>query len=191
MSLIPAICSNTKCGAVFSSGLNTEGVQTTFVGCEVGYCPKCGSLGRIPDGEYSAISNTLYANLKNIEDISILIKLQEIIKTSVKNNDFSSTKSQLADYAPAWSNVWGLLPEKDITASISIYMFILALLQTAITLYSLSKPIEQKIFINQSYQFFYDSSPRIYPPDIQQSRQEKQLNKPTRPKNKSFKPPKK
>ena len=57
---LPAICDS--CGALFPSGFVLEGAASGMVsGVKAGPCPRCGGDGTIPDGLYSAASETALA----------------------------------------------------------------------------------------------------------------------------------
>jgi hypothetical protein len=58
MPLMPAFCDN--CGTIFNSGVyGDNALQTTFVNCTAGPCPRCGGIGHIPDGVYNLIGNAI------------------------------------------------------------------------------------------------------------------------------------
>jgi hypothetical protein len=58
MPQVPAICDN--CGAVFPSGMVVENARNIqMLGNTTWPCPSCGGMGRIPDGIYDAVGNTL------------------------------------------------------------------------------------------------------------------------------------
>ncbi len=61
--LIPVICSNPSCGKVFFSksifNISGGAVINSF-GMRCGPCPECGSTGLVPDGQYTATSQTLF-----------------------------------------------------------------------------------------------------------------------------------
>lgn len=56
MPVVPAICQS--CGMVFPSQFRTDNsTHITFVGCGSGPCPRCGQVGRVPDGMYNFIGD--------------------------------------------------------------------------------------------------------------------------------------
>lgn len=59
---IPAICENNACGAVFFlpvvGAIGSHGIAN-LQNMRTGPCPKCGSSGRIPDGQYTPTHGTL------------------------------------------------------------------------------------------------------------------------------------
>lgn len=76
---IPAFCDNPNCGGVFSSGIVvTNGSNITLVGNKSGPCPRCGSMGHIPDGVFNFLGDTieiLSAPKTTIEELSSLSKI--------------------------------------------------------------------------------------------------------------------
>lgn len=178
MPALPAICMNPNCGVVFKSGFAVSGSGgASFSGCISGPCPICGSYGKIPDGEYTSISHKLYANLKDLSDVDFLKGLKSIIEASFASGDTTSVKNELMKQAPNWKNVWSLLPEENVGAAVAVYSFLLSLIQTAIMLYTLNSDIEKNVFINQSYQYFYDNVPQIHQQEDQQQKRQPQLKK--------------
>ena len=58
MPAVPAVCG--YCGTIFTTGaILGPGVSGINFIDSVSPCPKCGKLGQIPDGTYSAIGNAL------------------------------------------------------------------------------------------------------------------------------------
>lgn len=59
MATVPGICEN--CGAVFGAEALTgaEGTEIQLGGAKIGPCPSCGSVGRVPEGTYDLIEDTL------------------------------------------------------------------------------------------------------------------------------------
>lgn len=78
MLIMPAICEN--CNAIFPSGFPVGGGMTAFIGCTSGPCPRCNSMGHVPDGEYSAIDNIikiLSAPERSLRELKVLAELLE------------------------------------------------------------------------------------------------------------------
>lgn len=80
MPLMPAFCDN--CGTVFSSGVfGDNALQTTFVNCTAGPCPKCGGTGHIPDGVYNLVGSAIeflsgpQRTIDELKKLYILLKL--------------------------------------------------------------------------------------------------------------------
>ena len=174
---MPAICNNPKCGAVFPSSIQLDNCRgISFNDCGAGSCPKCGSMGRISDGTYDAIADEISGILKNESDLAILEKMKVIVEKAINNKDFKEAKNELSTISPNWKNAFNILPEENIGNALAIYMFILAMIQTAITLYALNKPIDSDTFINNSYEFFYNESPQIQQETPQKEHKPRQIH---------------
>ncbi|WP_394554931.1 hypothetical protein C1N61_08905 [Priestia aryabhattai] len=57
MLMVSAICDN--CKSPFPSGISIEGSEITLLGNTAGPCPKCGGMGRITDGAFNFIDNSI------------------------------------------------------------------------------------------------------------------------------------
>ena len=172
MPALPAICDNPKCGTVFPSSIFVENCTAiTFTGSDGGRCPKCGSIGRIADGTYNVIAESISVLLQNESDLAVLEKMKAIVKSAIKEKNFKKAKKELSSIGPNWKNAFNILPVENIGNALALYMFVLAMIQTAIALYALSKPSETNILIDQSYEYFYNESPRIQ----QEERQEESM----------------
>jgi len=113
MPALPAICNNTECGAIFQSGIAIEGGGgATMVDCLSGPCPSCGSMGRIPNGEYSSISNRISAKLLNISDVQILKRIKKTVEEAIRYGSTDEITEKLEKHEPTWSEIWNLIPEK-------------------------------------------------------------------------------
>jgi hypothetical protein len=106
--LIPAICQNDKCKTVFFTPSMVGGNATvTMVDCSVGPCPKCGSTGNIPSGEYSPTGSnifdpkqwrTLASALTGIRDDILAGASVNEVRQSIANN--KTLTAHLAKFAP-------------------------------------------------------------------------------------------
>lgn len=155
MPRLPAICLNHNCGYVFPTSVEAEGSENLFTECTAGPCPKCGSIGRIPDGEYSAIANRLSAKLIHITDLQLLLSIQNAVQSAINENSKDIISSKLNKEIPDWKDIWNLIPENK-TDAIAVLQLILAFLATVISIYSLtSAQPSQTTIINQSFEIFY------------------------------------
>lgn len=60
MPHIPAVCDNAMCQTIFPSGIVVESAAIAHLsGNRSGPCPRCGSMGTIPDGKYSTVGKAL------------------------------------------------------------------------------------------------------------------------------------
>ncbi|MEB2268522.1 hypothetical protein LAV77_27510 [Priestia megaterium] len=62
MPMLSAICDN--CKSSFSSGISIEGSKITLSGNTAGPCPKCVGIGRITDGTFNFIDNSIAKKVK-------------------------------------------------------------------------------------------------------------------------------
>ena len=94
-----AVCENPSCGAIFEvrgfiSGGGNATVQMT--GNKVGPCPRCGSMGYVPDGvyEYKDYLLTLVKGPK--ESFEILLKVKALLEIHQKRSQ-PATKQDIID----------------------------------------------------------------------------------------------
>jgi len=89
MSQVPAFCNH--CDLIFPSGFNLVNVKgMTFTGIGV-QCPRCGNAGRILDGAYDAIGETIQGLLKlSLDELQSLLRTLEGIRRA---NDEEAERS--------------------------------------------------------------------------------------------------
>ena len=80
MPILPAICPN--CGAVFDTGVLLQSSGNSFTGC-VSPCPKCGTMGIIPNGEYSAAGHSLRVIAATAGDEVMLRRIQAVMQQAL------------------------------------------------------------------------------------------------------------
>jgi len=95
--LIPAICQNESCKTVwFTPNIIGGQANVTMVDCAVGPCPKCGSMGNIPSGEYTPTGSnifdpkqwrTLASALTGIRDEILSGASVNAVRESIANNN--------------------------------------------------------------------------------------------------------
>jgi hypothetical protein len=142
MPLMPAICDN--CGAVFSSGVfGGEGaLNTTFVGCTAGPCPKCGGTGHIPDGVYNFVGNAiefLSGPQRTIDELRILAELLRIAKREKFSPEILNEKIEKA--LPHFSLFKNFLPKTraEFYAFVSIILAVITILINSANYFSNKK----------------------------------------------------
>jgi RNase P subunit RPR2 len=130
MPLMPAFCDN--CGTVFSSGVyGDNALQTTFVNCTAGPCPKCGGIGHIPDGVYNLVGSAIEFLSGPQRTIDELKRLSELLNIA-KEKQFTPEKinEELEKELPQFlSLLKDILPK----TKTELYSFI-GLILTAITI---------------------------------------------------------
>jgi hypothetical protein len=169
MPPLPSICTNPKCGLIFPSPINMEGSDNTFINVPYGICPKCGSVGRIPNGNYSGVGDKLFATLFDISDIAILKDYVAFISDKVNSGIAPNTIRDSVNHKyPELKSLSDLIPKTRAEAYAFIGILI-ALITLALTCSDKLKSKEPTIeikqeIINQSFQNYYNScdSVRIY-----------------------------
>lgn len=159
MPRLPAICNNPNCGIVFPSRiLVSNNSSVSFIDCyiEGGRCPLCRSMGIVPNGEYSMLTEKLVARLFSVRDAQYLKRVQRSIEKVLSKNT-ANPRSRLKVKEPSWREIWNLLP-KNKNEAITLLQLILAFIGTAVAVNSCSsKPPEQNIFIENSYDRYYQT----------------------------------
>jgi hypothetical protein len=99
-----------------------------MINCTAGPCPYCGSMGKIPDGIYSALTNTAQLLASgNILPPNIR-QLISLLKSSVdKKDDSESISKQIKENLPELSSVTNFLPK----TRNELYAFITVLIALA------------------------------------------------------------
>ncbi len=87
MNNLIAFCENTSCGTVFEypNLIGGEGSATIHMtNTKVGPCPKCGSVGIVPDGVYKYANNVIDFLTGPSSSIEVLKKIESILKNAKK-----------------------------------------------------------------------------------------------------------
>jgi hypothetical protein len=126
MPMIPAFC--TRCDAIFASGIfAANGINFTFVGNTAGPCPKCGGMGRIPDGVYNFIDQTIHlvsGPATTIRDLQRLVQLLENARAQKDSGEEIARK--IEKEVPQLASVRDLLPKTrtELYAFITLFLVI-------------------------------------------------------------------
>ena len=114
MASIPAICMNTSCLTMFSSGFAAENARNiTFADCTSSPCPKCGGIGKIPDGTYSVIENVIFATINNTLDKALLNKIKTTIERELsRSKSPKNIKKKLTKAFPNQMMLWNNIPKE-------------------------------------------------------------------------------
>ena len=140
--------------------------DNTFINLLYGICPKCGTVGRIPDGKYSGIGDKLFATLFDITDIDILKDYKSFVSEQIKSGiDPEVIQKSANKKYPQLKSLSDLIPKTRAEA-----YTLIGLMLTLITLTinsceklktkELKNEIKQEI-INQSFQNFYISGDSV------------------------------
>ncbi len=129
MVRIPAVCN--KCSTVFASGFDIAGKNNTFSGCNSGPCPTCGGRGSIPDGVYSALSDTIFAYKAgriNQATLRGLVDLLELAKAT--GDEPQNVAERIKSDVPELASVADALPKtrSDLYAFLALFIAILSVL---------------------------------------------------------------
>jgi hypothetical protein len=157
MPRIPAICNT--CGTIFESFVDVKSINNTFTNCSSGPCPKCGGMGDIPNGVYSAVSETILEFTSG--DISKL-QLKKFLSILESAKDEKTETNELAKsirtQTPELKKISDILPK----TRQELYLF-LTLIITIIYLF-LDQPsitnndVDVEKIINQSIEIFYNNN---------------------------------
>ena len=111
MPAVPAFCMD--CGTPFNSGFFFDNAtNVTLSGNVSGPCPKCGGMGRVPDGVFNFIGNTIEILSAPQRTISELLRLQAILRDArIKSESKEAVASRLSSELPTLLLLAKLLPE--------------------------------------------------------------------------------
>ena len=159
MATLPAICGNPTCRNVFPSGYGLEG-GAIYSGNQSGPCPKCGSMGYVPDGKYEAAQTTILGVLDRVQDVQILKTATQVLKSELDaGKSPEQIKQKVSEEIPELKTLWDLIPKKR-TEAYTVIGIILAMLALAPKYISelKSKPSHDEPtiqYIDDSYKEFY------------------------------------
>ena len=178
MAHLPAICLNPTCRTIFPSGFAIiGGVNISYVGNTSGPCPKCGGMGKVPDGNYSNIGDKLFVTLNNLSDASVFKQYSELLKRELLSNKSPEQIIQSVNQNfPELRSVSDLIPKtrSDAYAFIGILIALISLIISSYQAFKSGEPenidFRQQIF-NQSFHNYYLSqdSAKNYVHDENQS----------------------
>jgi hypothetical protein len=155
MTKVPAFCDN--CGAIFPSGFDLSGQNITLFGNKSGPCPRCGSMGHIPDGVYNVINNTIEILSAPEWTIDELNRFAQILREAQRQAATQEEiDNRIKNEIPGLSGLAKLLPKNRS----ELYAF-LTLILTVIQLRT-TQPNNQPTFnitVNQVIQQVYLQAP--------------------------------
>ena len=108
---LPTICN--KCGRIFESGFSVTGAEQVFMeGCTAGPCPKCGSIGTIPNGMYRFINGALtLLNSDNYSKSDLRYLTNELRKIRDNKASIEEVALEIEETSPKFSEILDLLPK--------------------------------------------------------------------------------
>ena len=133
MATVPGICDN--CGAVFGTEALTgaEGRDIDLSGARVGPCPNCGADGKVPEGTYDLIFDTLrVAKEAAIEKVILDAVIEALEDRAAGKATDADVIERVEATAPALaSTVKDYLAKSDPASWIAMLISILMLLQSS------------------------------------------------------------
>ena len=152
---LPAICDN--CGFVFRSGFAGGGGSTiTVIGSKSGPCPRCGSMGSVPDGTYRMIEDMIEVLSASDRTIDELRKLS-ILVDSAKRGELSQdevkmrAKEEIPELHPLLDWIVPRNREERFNFGMVILGVILPLIISAMTNSSKEPNIDIDVVVNNIY----------------------------------------
>jgi|SRR5713101_7355493 len=132
MPVLPAICE--RCSTVFSSGFAIgDSTHITMVGNRAGPCPSCGGWGRIPDGVYDIVGETIRVLATSPQSTEAWARLASVLEQARKRReDAAAVATSIEKNAPefkALSDVVGRLRGVRLKDWIVIALAIIAIMQ--------------------------------------------------------------
>jgi|WetSurMetagenome_2_1015567.scaffolds.fasta_scaffold918483_1 hypothetical protein len=167
MPFLPAVCANPSCRAIFPSTVDLEsGSSNQFVGCQAGPCPKCGSWGRIPDGQYSILADRIFALFSDLADAKLLKDyvsfLGDQVNSGASPEEIESSANQKF---PKFKLLSSLFPKSRSEAYPFIIMMVSLInvaLNCADKLHTKESAVQvRQEVINNTFHNFYNSSDTV------------------------------
>lgn len=151
---LPAICN--KCGIVFDSSFELSGnISIIMEGCSSGPCPKCGSMGSIPNGMYKFINGVLsLLNSDNYSRSDLIYLTNELKKIKDNRSSIDEVALELEENSPKFSQILELLP-KNREEKRSDLQFWISTIISVIMLFISIKPSTPSINIEQVINVMY------------------------------------
>ncbi len=123
MPKIPAICE--QCQAVYPSMIDVRSRDATIVACSQ-TCPKCGGMGRLLDGVYTALEDVLHVLPLNTDLLKRIVSVLEEGKERQKSRD--QIRADMEEVSPKFGRFTGSLKETDLYAILKLIIPVLTLL---------------------------------------------------------------
>ena len=125
MPEMPAFCQN--CGAIFGSGMVFENCRNLRLSGNTAQCPKCGGIGKIPDGVFDIVGNIINVLNATKDTVNNLNKLNNLLNDAKKENySHEEIQSKIKEELPELSSLSDVLPK----TRNELYAFIALILTT-------------------------------------------------------------
>ncbi len=99
MFQLPAVCST--CGTIFPSGMAVANSRDmTFQGNTAGPCPKCGGMGKVIDGTFDFVGNSVKVKKAPQTTIDVLNILQNAMELARSGSSQEEVISKISEASP-------------------------------------------------------------------------------------------
>lgn len=155
---LPAICE--ECETIFPSGISGGGGSTfTINNSKSGPCPKCGSMGFIPDGTYRLIDNFIEILSAPTTTVYELKKLSKILQdTKFDKITPENMEKEIKEETPKYSTLLDLLPRgrEEVRSDIKFFLTIIISIITIIVTLQSNDGTEEEIEVEQIINNVYE-----------------------------------
>ena len=130
MAKIPVVCDFCKTFWITENIFGGDWKNITFVNTKVGPCPNCGKHGRIPDGTYDFIGNTIELVGGPSSTVADLNRLEEILRNArAAGLGSEKLEEKINEDLPSFSQLANLLPRTrgELYAFIAIILTVIGL----------------------------------------------------------------
>src|SRR5262252_3728634 len=137
MANLPAYCNS--CGFVYPSGIELKYALDIRMSNNQVQCPRCGAMGRIPDGTYNVLGNAIHVLASTQRSASDLRKLADAIQRARDNNASpEEIKRTIKEQAPELRSLADTLPQtrNELYAAITLLCTVILTVATVIGLYA-------------------------------------------------------
>ena len=161
MPVMPAYCDN--CGAAFNSGFFLDNcTNVTLSGIQSGPCPRCGSMGSVPDGVFNVIGGVIERISLLRDNEEILTKASEILTNALEVRASAQEVAQeIRRETPQISNLADVLPKTrvELYAFLSLIVLIIATILSNTDEYSDDELLEKAIERSMQPEYYIPYEP--------------------------------
>jgi hypothetical protein len=143
---MPAFCGS--CGLVFPSGIvieNSTGISLSGVNAR---CPRCGGVGRVPDGLYNVLGQTVQLLTGPGRSSEQLLRLKSTLEAARnQQQEPEEVRKAVLAAAPELTGLASAMPttRTELYAFITVVLTLLALLVSAYAAFKPSGPSQSEI----------------------------------------------
>ena len=146
MPNMPAFCGS--CGLVFGSGFQIENSTNISLHGVTSTCPRCGGVGRVPDGIYNVLGGVVQLLSGPRSSAQQITKLQQVLEAArAKEQNPEEVRKAVEAVAPELTTLASSLPTSrvELYAFITVLLTLLALLVSAYAAWKPSGPSQAEI----------------------------------------------